>query len=105
MFNKAICASARPLAPIGADEIPFDLPKSWAWMRLGEVRYSLGQKTPDQDFSYIDVSSINKEEGVISPEIAIVKAEDAPSRARKLVAQGTVILFNGSAQLTQHRAC
>jgi len=80
-----------PLAPLSEDEILSELPKNWAWTRLGEVRYSLGQKTPDRDFSYIDVSSINKEDGVISPEVATVKAEDAPSRARKLVAQNTVI--------------
>jgi len=37
------------------------------------------------------LSSINKEKGVISDEIKIIAPEDAPSRARKLVSEGTVI--------------
>ena len=27
----------KQLSPIGADEIPFDIPKSWVWCRLGEI--------------------------------------------------------------------
>ncbi|NLB62695.1 MAG: hypothetical protein GX801_01130 [Fibrobacter sp.] len=28
---------AKPLAPIKAEEIPFELPKNWVWTRLGEI--------------------------------------------------------------------
>lgn len=27
----------KPLAPIGEDEIPFDIPENWVWCRLGEI--------------------------------------------------------------------
>lgn len=27
----------KPLAPIGEDEIPFDIPDNWVWCRLGEI--------------------------------------------------------------------
>ena len=27
----------KPLAPITDDEIPFDIPENWCWVRLGEV--------------------------------------------------------------------
>lgn len=29
------------LSPITADEIPFEIPKSWAWVRLGELCYKI----------------------------------------------------------------
>lgn len=27
----------KPLAPITDDEIPFDIPENWCWVRLGEL--------------------------------------------------------------------
>ncbi|MGH9851230.1 MAG: hypothetical protein ACREBD_15440, partial [Blastocatellia bacterium] len=81
---------SEPLPPIGADEVPFDLPQGWEWIRLAEACHDWGQKVPDQTFTYIDVSSINKERGVISDDVKILDATNAPSRARKLVAEGTV---------------
>lgn len=32
----------KPLPPIEADEIPFELPEGWVWCRLGEVTQKLG---------------------------------------------------------------
>jgi type I restriction enzyme S subunit len=46
---------------------------------------------PDTPFTYIDVSSIDKSRGVIIDQVQILAPEDAPSRARKLVSNGTVI--------------
>ncbi len=76
---------------VSAEEVPFDLPLSWAWTRLGNIRHGCGQKTPDKPFSYIDVSSINKEQGFISDEYDVLEPAEAPSRARKMVRRGTVI--------------
>lgn len=79
-----------PLPKISDDEKPFDLPDGWEWVKLSEIGHDWGQKTPDADFTYIDVGSINKELGLIAnPQV--VTAEDAPSRARKIVKKGTVI--------------
>lgn len=81
----------KPLPEIGEDEIPYELPKGWEWVRLKEVGYNHGQKKPDKKFSYIDVSSINKELGVIGNEVNLIDSEDAPSRARKIVKKGTIL--------------
>lgn len=35
----------KPLPPISDDEIPFDIPKSWRWVRLPEVVYNVGDKS------------------------------------------------------------
>ena len=41
-----------------ADEVPFDIPDSWEWVRLGSIVYNRGQITPSTDFCYIDIGSI-----------------------------------------------
>ena len=70
----------KKLPEITEDEIPFDIPESWSWQRLGEITRNHGQKKPDNLFSYIDIGSDN----IISPE-------NAPSRARKIVKYGDII--------------
>jgi len=82
---------SRPSPPIEPDEQPFYVPSSWAWARLSDVGYELGQKVPDKYFTYIDVGGIDSEKGQISNRVEKLYPADAPSRARKLVARGTVI--------------
>lgn len=43
----------KPLPPIGDDEKPFDLPKSWEWSRVGEIAYGFrGHNPPKHEFIY-----------------------------------------------------
>ena len=87
--NKEI-KKPRKLPEISEDEKPFNIPSNWAWARLQDIGRDWGQKKPDQQFTYIDVGAINKELGYIC-EPTVLEAGDAPSRARKLVKNGTVI--------------
>lgn len=82
---------ARPTAPVEPDEQPFEVPSNWVWARLLDVGHELGQKVPDTRFTYIDVGSIDSENGSISGRVEKLEPNEAPSRARKLVARGTVI--------------
>lgn len=82
---------SRPTSLVEPDEQPFDVPSSWSWARLLDVGYELGQKVPDKRFTYIDVGGIDSEKGQISDRVEKLEPADAPSRARKLVARGTVI--------------
>lgn len=77
--------------PVKEDEINFDLPKHWLVMRLGEMTYNHGQKTPLDDFSYIDIGSIDNKHQKLNEVENIIKAKDAPSRARKIVEKGDVV--------------
>jgi type I restriction enzyme S subunit len=80
----------KPLPPIIQEEKPFELPQGWEWVRIAEVGHDWGQKTPDSVFTYIEVSAIDSQRGVVStPEL--VDPENAPSRARKLVKKGSII--------------
>ncbi|PTQ88027.1 restriction endonuclease subunit S [Nitrosomonas ureae] len=80
----------KPLPPISDEEKPFELPQGWEWVRIGSIGHDWGQKTPDSDFTYIEVSAIDSLLGIVSSP-ALVKPENAPSRARKMVKEGTVI--------------
>jgi type I restriction enzyme S subunit len=90
-FIAAKRIKSRPTSPVDQDEQPFDLPSNWAWARLSDVGYELGQKVPDKRFTYIDVGGIDSDIGRISDRVEKLEPGDAPSRARKLVARGTVI--------------
>ena len=80
----------KPLPDITEEEKPFEIPDSWRWTRVLDLGSALGQKKPDNDFYYIDVSSINNIAKTLK-QPALVAAKDAPSRARKVVKEGTVI--------------
>jgi type I restriction enzyme, S subunit len=82
---------SKPLPEIKPDEVPYDLPKSWEWVRIRSMCHDWGQKTPDSLFTYIDVGSIDNKRGIISNDVQLLESVDAPSRARKIVCKGTVI--------------
>ena len=81
----------KPLPEIAEDEIPFDVPENWVWVRLNYLVYNPGQIKPNSDFCYIDIGSIDNKKQVLSKEENIISAQDAPSRARKIVKLGDII--------------
>ena len=74
-----------------ADEVPFEIPESWEWVRLSKIVYNRGQMTPTDDFCYIDIGSIDNKNQKLSDEENIITANKAPSRARKIVAIGDIL--------------
>jgi type I restriction enzyme S subunit len=80
----------KPLAEIDEEEKPYSVPTDWEWVRVAAVGHDWGQKTPDKAFTYIDVGAVDNAAGRISTP-QVLMAENAPSRARKVVMPGTVI--------------
>ena len=74
-----------------ADEVPFDIPNSWEWVRLGSIVYNRGQISPSTDFCYIDIGSIDNKKQKLNPTDTVIAPDKAPSRARKLVDKGDVL--------------
>ena len=74
-----------------ADEVPFEIPESWEWVRLGKIVYNKGQMKPIDDFCYIDIGSIDNKNQKLNDEEFIITADKAPSRARKIVAIGDIL--------------
>ena len=83
--------------PITDDEIPFDIPENWCWCRLGEIVYNNGQKSPDKEFSYIDIGSIDNEHQKLNEKENFIQPQNASSRARKIVKKETLYI-----QLSDH---
>ncbi|KRG33422.1 restriction endonuclease subunit S [Psychrobacter sp. P11G3] len=80
----------RTLPKFIKEDEPFELPLGWEWCLLLDIGHDWGQKNPDTDFTYIDVGSIDKKLGLIE-NADVLNADNAPSRARKIVKKGTVI--------------
>ena len=89
--KSQIRVTKKELPEITEDEIPFDIPENWCWCRLGEIVYNNGQKTPDKEFSYIDIGSIDNLHQKLNDKENFVSPEQAPSRARKIVKKGDII--------------
>ena len=64
-----------------SDEIPFDIPESWEWVRLGSIVYSRGQMKPTSDFCYVDIGSIDNKRQRLGDTENIITPDKAPSRA------------------------
>jgi type I restriction enzyme S subunit len=91
LIAEKVIKKEKVLPKITKEEIPFELPENWVWCRLKEVTHNLGQKKPNTDFQYIDVSAIDNEKGIIKDTISTISFVKAPSRARKILKKGTVI--------------
>jgi type I restriction enzyme S subunit len=74
----------KPLPAV--DEPPFDLPQNWRWTRIREVASDRGQEIPQATFTYIDVTAIDKEAGVVADpkvlEASRLRAGHGRSRGR-----------------------
>ncbi len=91
MVKEKVIKKEKPLPPITEEEIPFDIPDTWEWVRIKDIYYNDGQITPDQTFYYVDVSAIDNKIGAISKDIKLISKESAPSRARKMTSYGDIL--------------
>lgn len=90
LAKKGVIRKERDFPEISNDEKPFEIPKNWEWVRVDTVGHDWGQKEPKSEFNYIEVSGIDSDKGVIN-STELLAAENAPSRARKIVKKGTLI--------------
>ncbi|HKP45933.1 MAG TPA: restriction endonuclease subunit S [Pyrinomonadaceae bacterium] len=70
-----------------------ELPEGWVQTTIGEVTTDAQQRSPKphEEFLYIDISSIDREaKRILNPQH--LNGENAPSRARKIVAVNDVIV-------------
>lgn len=70
-----------------------ELPESWTMTSIGEVTLPVQQRIPDaeENFSYIDISSIDRDKKEISKTQEISGAS-APSRARQMINSNDVLV-------------
>jgi len=81
----------KPLPEIAEEELPFEIPETWKWVRLRNIVFNRGQETPEEEFCYIDIGSIDNKRQSLNETETLVAPENAPSRARKLVKYGDIL--------------
>lgn len=91
MIKEKKIKKEKTLPEITEEEIPFEIPESWEWVRLREIVYNHGQKKPNSKFSYIDIGSIDNKNQRLNNEENIINADKAPVRARKIVKLNDII--------------
>ncbi|MEX0988168.1 MAG: restriction endonuclease subunit S [Bacteroidales bacterium] len=92
LYEEGEIRKPKKLNSVPKREMPFDIPESWEWCRLGEIYGDIGTTNPESKFSYIDVSSIDNNSYEIDySKVENISSEDAPSRARREVKEGSVI--------------
>ena len=90
LIKEKVIKKEKELPKIEKDEIPFEIPKSWEWVRLGEIiNYTENldiQKKLNENtiINYVDIDAIdNKNFKIIEPKRKIVK--ELSTRARRIL--------------------
>jgi len=65
LINEKVIKKEKPLPEIAEDEIPFDIPDNWVWVRLGDVtNYGIGKQIAkhniDKNALIIELEDISK---------------------------------------------
>lgn len=96
LINEGKIKKEKPLAPISKDEIPYDLPKGWVWVRLGDIANygSTGniefKEIKDLNTWILDLEDIEKE---TSKLIQKVRVKEKPFQSNKKVFKKNDVLY------------
>lgn len=96
-ITHAVTRGLNPSVELKETNIPWlsQIPVDWKTKRIKDLfsanDEALSQKTlPDTEFEYVDISSVDKYRGITKREP--MTFENSPSRARRIVQQGDIIL-------------
>src|SRR5690606_28955187 len=48
LYNEGKIRKLEKLPPVGPDEVPFEVPEGWVWVRLGSLGLFVGGGTPSK---------------------------------------------------------
>ncbi len=94
--KSAKSKTSKPLPPISDDEIPFDIPDNWVWVRLGEiVAFGQCQNTEPNEIQetdwILDLEDIEKDTGKI---LAFKQKKDVDSKSTKHIFKKDFVLYS-----------
>lgn len=91
----------KPLFPISEEEIPFEIPESWKWVKFGEiVNYNMGKTPPRKEsinwdkpmFSWVSIADLVSD-GVVSNTKELVNQYSFDNVfKKKIVPKGTLLM-------------
>lgn len=90
----------KPLTEITEEEIPFDIPESWKWVRLGSVvsvyggkRIPAGRKLTVEDTGHVYIRVSDMKDGYVSTEnLQFVPQDIYPSISRYIIGKEDVFI-------------
>ncbi len=90
----------KPLPEIKEEEIPFDIPEGWKWVRLGEIvsvyggkRIPAGRKLSLEDTGYVYIRVSDMKDGYVSTEnLQYVPKDIYPSISRYIINKEDVFI-------------
>ena len=83
---------SKPLPPVTDEEKPFDIPDNWEWVRLGDILKPEVHQKPQQNFTYIDIASVdNTVNKITKPTKVDVSKDKIASRARQLLDSNDIL--------------
>lgn len=87
----------KPLQKITKDEIPFEIPESWEWVKLGDIssyahpKQKICAKDIDKEMWLLDLEDIEKDTGKI---ISILRASERKISSDKIIFKKGDILYS-----------
>ena len=110
LISEGKVRRANPLPPINNDEIPFDIPDNWCWVRLGEIALLAMGKTPsrsdvsfwDGNIPWVAISDMRQGETITKTKERITSWALTNIFKDKIVKAGTLLM---SFKLTIGRCC
>ena len=89
----------KPLSTISDDDIPFDIPESWEWVRFGDIVYYNMGKTPPRaepewwknDYPWVSIADM-PENGHISKTKEMVSQKAIDEKFSKISPAGTMLM-------------
>ena len=83
--SEGVCKKSKPLPPVGEDEQPFVLPRSWAWVQLGEIT-NFGQTDKDGEIRettwVLDLEDIQKDTSVLLRKVRFAERQAKSDKNR-----------------------
>ena len=101
--NEGKLRASKNLEPIAIDEMPFDIPDSWSWVRLKDIVYLLGDGlhgtpvyTPNGEYFFINGNNLQDGKIVIKDGTKAVSAEEAKKHKKDLNDRTMFVSINGT---------
>ena len=93
LISEGKLKKQKKLPEISEDEIPFEIPKSWKWVRLGEVFNIIMGQSPDGESINTENNGVEFHQGKIYfDKDYILESEYFTSKPTKIVEANTVLL-------------
>jgi len=100
LFKEGKLKKEKPLPETTEDEIPFDIPESWMWVKFADViDYNMGKTPPraeiqwwENDFPWVSIADMPESGHIVSTKEKVSKLAIKEKFGNKISKAGTLIM-------------